>query len=400
MGYVSGQPAIWPCAPDWSSPVNESLAFLSDSMQSGSTGLEQIRGLRDTPRRSFGFSALVDSDVQRIVDAIRFDIGVRQFLLPIYPDQQWLSASLAVGADGIDCNIAGFDFVEGGQAVLWRDASNWELVTISSIAADNIALAAATANAWGIGDRLIPVRKARLSDVPKAEWHSDDVMSLDFQAIIDEPCDWPAAWPTATIYRGQPVLEWRNEESDDPTDEYDRLSGTFDADVGPVFYFDVPGMPFRAQTQNFKLYQRTDHSSFRSLLYMLEGQCGQLWVPTWLQDVRLTASLASNATQLHVPWMGYSQFGYLQQNRRDIAIELYDGTRFYRRITGSAESGDEEILQIDADLGVDLDPSAVRSIGWLSMCAAASDTTQIQHQTDADGVAYASLNWRGIKSDV
>lgn len=399
MGYTSDGPILWPTTPNWDSPVNETLAFLSDSM-AASAGAEQIRGLRDTPRRTFAFSSWLSGDQQRILDAIRFDIGVRQFLLPIFPDQQWLSDSLAVGAEGIDCNTTGFDFVQGGQAVLWRDITHWELVTLDSIASGSIAFTAATANAWGVGDRLIPVRKARLSGMPKAQRLNDETASVDLAMSIDEACSWPAAWPTSTTYRGQPVLEWRNEESNNPTDTYNRASGTVDTDVGPVYYYDLPGMPFRTQSQNFQLCGRAQHTSFRSLLYQLEGQCGQLWVPTWLQDVRLAQALASDATQLHVPWMGYSLFGYLQQNRRDIAIELYDGTRYYRRITGSAESGDTEVLQIDSALDVALDPSAVRAIGWLSMCAAASDSTQIQHITDADGAATASINWRAIKSDV
>ena len=400
MGYTADGPILWPTKPEASQPVNETLAFLSDAMVATASGAEQIRGLRDTPRRTFAFSSLLGRGNQRIADAIRFDIGVRQFLLPIFPDQQWLTATAAAGADGLSCRTNGFDFVAGGQAVLWQDPQTWELVTIDSISADGLALTAPTVNAWGPGNKLMPVRKARLADVPKATWHTDTTLALDVAAIIDEPCDWPAAWPTATTYRGAPVLEWRNEVSDDPTDEYDRLSGTVDTDVGPVFYYDLPRMPFRAQSQNFKLYRRDKHTVFRSMVYMLEGQLATLWVPTWLQDVQLKAALADNATQLHVPWMGYSQFGYLQQNRRDIAIELYDGTRFYRRITGSAESGDEEILQIDAALGVALDPGAVRAIGWLSMCASASDSFQIQHINDADGVAYASLNWRAVKSDV
>lgn len=400
MGYAVGQPIVWPCTPNWDTPVVESLAFLTDAMRATGTGAEQIRGLRDAPRRAFDFSSLLHADAQRIVDAIRFDIGVRQFLLPIYPDQQWLSAPLDAGSAGIDCRTAGFDFEAGAQVVLWRDARHWELATVDSIGASSVAFTAPTANAWGAGDRLIPVRKARLSGAPKATRHSDDIVVLDVQAAIDEPCDWPAAWPTATTYRGVPVLEWRNEQSQDPTDEFDRMSGTVDQDVGPVFYYDLPGMPFRAQSQNFKLYRRDQHSSFRSLLYQLEGQQAELWVPTWAQDVRLLQPLASNGLQLTVPWMGYSTFSYLQPNRRDIAIELYDGTRFYRRITGSAESGDTEILQIDAALGTAIDPGAVRAIGWLSMCAAASDVTQIQHQTDADGTAYSAINWRGLMSDV
>lgn len=400
MGYTLDGPILWPTKPEASQPVNETLAFLSDSMVASGTDAEQIRSLRDVPRRTFSFSSLLGRGNQRIADAIRFDIGVRQFLLPIFPDQQWLTGPVTAGAVSISCRTTGFDFVGGGQVALWRNPQTWELATIDSISADGLALTAPTASAWGIGDKLYPVRKARLADTPKASWHTDTTLALDIAVIIDEPCDWPAAWPTGTLYRGAPVLEWRNEVSTDPADQYDRLSGSVDMDVGPVYYFDLPRMPFRVQSQNFKLYRRDKHTLYRSMLYALLGRAATLWVPTWLQDVQLKSPLASNAIQLHVPWMGYSQFGYLQQNRRDIAIELYDGTRFYRRITGCAESGDEEVLQMDSALGVALDPSAVRAIGWLSMCGSASDTFQIQHINDADGVAYASINWRAVKSNV
>lgn len=400
MGYAIGQPIVWPCTPDWSTPVNETLAWLTESLRATGTGAEQARALRDAPRRGFSFASLVAGDTQRVVDAIRFDIGVKPFLLPIYPDQQWLTAPLAAASTSIACTTTGFDFAVGAQAVFWRDARNWELVTVDGITAGGITFAAPTASAWGPGDRLIPVRKARLAEAPKATRHSDDIVALDVAALIDEPCDWPAAWPTATTYRGVPVLEWRNEESEDPTDLFDRLSGTVDQDTGPVYYYDLPAMPFRAQSQHFKLYRRPQHAAFRGLLYMLRGQQAQAWVPTWLQDVRPTQALTSSGTQLHVPWMGYTQFGRQQRNRRDIAIELFDGTRFYRRLTGSTESGAEEILQLDAALGVALAPSAVRAIGWLSMCAASSDVTQIQHVTDADGTGYASIDWRGLASNV
>jgi len=400
MGYTADGPVLWPTKPEASQPVNETLAFLSDSMVASGTGAEQIRALRDVPRRTFSFSSLLGRGNQRIADAIRFDIGVRPFLLPIFPDQQWLTGAVAAGADSISCRTTGFDFVSGGQVALWRNPQTWELATIDSISADGLALTAPTASAWGPGDKLYPVRKARLADTPKASWHTDTTLALDVAAIIDEPCDWPAAWPSATTYRGAPVLEWRNEVSDDPTDEYDRLSGSVDTDVGPIYYYDLPGMAFRAQSQNFKLYRRDKHTVFRSMLYALQGRVSMLWVPTWLQDVQLAQAIGSADVQIRVPWMGYSQFGYLQQNRRDIAIELYDGTRFYRRITGSAESGDQEVLQLDAALGVGIDPSAVRAVGWLSMCGSASDAFQIQHINDADGVGYASINWRAVKSNV
>lgn len=400
MGYEIGQPVVWPFVPDWSTPVNETLAWLSDVMQASATGAQQVRGLRGTPRRTFAFNGIADRDARRIVDGFLFDIGTRQIMLPIHPDVQWLAAPVAAGATVIPCRTTGFDFVAGGTALLWHDVGTWELVGVDVISSDQITLSAATVNAYGIGDRLYPVRKARLNDVPKASHQNDETQAVQAQLLIDEPCDWPAAWPSAATYRGMAVLEWRGEESEGPADQYDRFGGTVDADTGPIFYYDLPGRPFRAQSQRFALADRADHATFRSLLYQLNGRTGECWVPSWQNELAPSQPIGSADVQITMPWMGYTQFGYQQANRRDLRFELFDGTVLYRRITGSADAGDHEVLQLDSALGQDIDPSAFRQINWLTASALAADSVTIQHENDADGPAVATLHWQAVKDDV
>lgn len=400
MGFAIGQPVVWPARPEWSTPVTESRAWLTDVMQASATAMQQVRKLRAVPRRSFDWQSLQAGDERRLVDAVRRQIGVRQFLLPVYPDVQWLSAALAAGATGVDCNTDGFDFVAGGQAVLWRDHKTWELVTVDSIGSGALTFTAPTTGAWGLGDRLYPVRKARLAKPPQETQQNDDVSTLHMQALIDEPCDWPAAWPSSTTYRGVPVLDWRGEESEDPTDEYARVSGTVDADTGPVYYYDLPAQPFRSQSHRLQLAGRADHKKFWSLCYQLAGRADQCWVPDWQMSVRLAQAVTATGTQLTVAWQGYTQFDFVQVNRRDLRIELQDGTALYRRVTGSAETGDNEVLQLDSALGVDVGPSAIRQINWMSLCAQANDTVQLQHVVDDAGVNVATLNFQALANDV
>lgn len=400
MGYAIGQPLLWPASPDWAQPVNETLAWLTDVMQSSASAMQQVRQLLAAPRRSFAWQSISNGDERRIVDAVRRQVGIAQFLLPVYPDVQWLTGVLASGSTGVDCDTDGFDFLVGGQVLLWRDAQNWELATIASISSGALTFAAATAQAWGVGDRLYPIRKARLTQAPQEDQASDDASTLQVQALIDEASDWTPAWPSATAYRGTPVMDWRGDESTDPTDEYDHVSGNVDNGTGPIWYYDIPAQPFRVQAQQFLLSGRVDHSRFRALAYQLAGRVAQCWVPDWQSSVRMSAPITASGVNLTVAWQGYTLCDYQQGNRRDLRIELNDGTALYRRITGSAESGDNEVLQIDGALGVAVDPSAVRQINLMSVCAAANDTVQIQHQTDADGVATAIINWQTLANDI
>lgn len=400
MGYATGQPVVWPCMPDWSNPVVESLAWLTDVMQASATAMQQVRMLRNAPRRGFSWQASIDGDTRRIVDAIRRQLGVGPFRLPIYPDVQMLAASVAAGATAIPCATVGYDFVVGGSVLLWRTVTMWELVTISAIAPDSLTLASGTVNAWGVGDRLYPVRKARLTQPPQETQHSDDISMLAVQALIDEPCDWTPAWPSATVYRGVPVMDWRGDEGTDPTDQYNRVSGSVDMDTGPVYYYDLPGQPFRTQSQDFFLNGRADHAKFRALLYQLAGQVAQCWVPDWQASMRLTAPIASTDSQLTVAWQGYTQFDAVQVNRRDLRIELFDGTALYRRITGSVESGANEVLQIDSAAAIAIDPSKVRQINFMSVCAQAADAVQLQHDNDDNGHNVGKITWQACANDV
>lgn len=400
MGYEIGQPIVWPCVPDWSNPVVESLAWSSDVMQATATAVQQVRQLRAAPRRGFSWQSKIARDDRRIVDSIRRQIGVKQFVLPIFHDAQWLSAALDAGALSVACDTAGFDFVVGGRVLFWRDAQHWELLTLDSVDAAALNFTAATANAWGPGDRLYPVRTARLAQAPQETQWNDETSALQVQALIDEPCDWPAAWPSATVYRGMSVMDWRGDESEDPTDQFNRYSGSIDADTGPVFYYDMPGQPFRLQSQRFNLWGRSSHNTFRALAYQLAGRAAQCWVPDWQSSVRLSAPVAAGANQLTIAWQGYTQFDYQQPGRRDLRIELYDGTALYRRITGSADAVDHEVLQIDSALGVAVDPAAIRQINLMAVCASATDVLQIQHDTDDDGVGSATINWQAVANNV
>ncbi|HEX7383349.1 MAG TPA: hypothetical protein VF291_03490, partial [Burkholderiaceae bacterium] len=110
----------------------------------------------------------------------------------------------------------------------------------------------------------------------------------------------------------------------------------------------------------------------------------------------LTLAASSSGTQLKVSDDGYGVFGRLQPGRRDLHIELADGTVLYRRITASAASGDAETLTLDAALPAAIAPGAVRQINWLTLCSLASDSVKIDHQTDAAGVAVAALSWQAV----
>lgn len=398
MSYAINQPVPWPVPPDWADGIRERLEFLTEVIPA-KNGRLQKRRLRQAPRRVFEFDVINDAQARRVADAMLMDHGGRYWMLPIWHDVQLLPAQLDAAESFIPCKTAGFDFVEEGYALLWLALNQWQLVGIDEIEAEGLALGSLTSRDWPAGTRLYPVRRARLAEQPSETIWSDAAGKRAVAMIIDEPCDWLAVLP-ATTYRGYPVLEWRPEESEDGSATFTRQLETVDAGTGPVSVYDYPGRPFRSGDLRWQVYGREEHSALRSLIYGLAGRFRSVWLPTWNIDLVLASDVAANATSLTVEWAGYAVFGRLQSNWRDIRIELVSGTVFYRRITSAAETGETEVLGIDAQLGQAVQRGQVRSISFLVFSALSSDVIELRHETDADGLTTCATSFIGERNDV
>lgn len=398
MSYQAGNDVLWPVPADWGTDVREALEWLSD-VQPARNRASRKRQLRQVPRRSFTFDIITDEQHSRVADTLLNDRGSRTWLLPIWHDVQLLADTLPADSPTIPCRTAGFDFVQGGQAVLWLAVNQWEIVDIDTIEVDHLVLADTTSSNWGPGTRLYPVRRGHLVEQPQEARWSDDKGTRPVRFMIDEPCAWPEVLP-ATIYRGYPVLEMRSDAGEDLPMSFARSVESVDVGTGPIARFDWPGRSFREAQVTWLVSGRQENADLRSLLYALRGRMQTLWLPTFNADLLLTAPIGATAVSMTVEWCGYTLYGRAQSNWRDIRIELWSGTILYRRVISSAEAGANEVLQLSAALGVAITPSQVRVISFLVLSEQATDAVELVHVTDADGITSVSTRFQGVRNDV
>lgn len=397
MSYVPEGYVIWPVPPDWAEGVTESLAWLSDVI-TARNGAAQKRELRVGPRREFTFDIIADEQARRVADMILADHGAKSWMLPIWHDVQWIWPATE-GSTMIVCDdTTGSELLPGTLALIWLSVTEWRLVTIEEVNQFHVVLTLPTDRAWPGGTRLYPVRQAHLVTQPEEAAWTDRAGTRSVTMMLDEPSDYPAVLPAAT-YRGWPVLEMRPETSDDIPSTYSRMINTLDDDTGVVMLIDRPGRAFRDVTLSWLIYDRVEHAQLRSLLYALRGRMQNLWIPTWSADLLLVSPVTAVATNLVIEWAGYTLFGRAQPNRRDIRIELSDGTVFYRRILGAAEGAGVEQLTIDSALGRAIAPAEVALISFLVISEHASDRVELLHKTDAAGITLVSLPFKGIRHD-
>lgn len=402
MAFTDVGQRIWPVTPDWTAGVQESLAWSTDVMWASATAVSQHRALCTGPRRAFTFEVLAGSQERRAADMLLAG-HAGAWLLPIWPDVQWLSTPVSVAAEEIACRTAGFDFVESGLALLYDSLNVWEVVEIDTIEEEGLVLVDPTVAAHGVGARLYPLRRASVQDGAEERLGNHNVGRRSFTFDIDEPCDWPELDPAT--YLGHPVLDVRPDETDDPTSGYEHLVQTVDYGTGLPFRHDLPGLAMRVQQSRWQLFGREQHSWFRSLAYTLRGRHRPIWVPSFAVDLQAAAAIAGGSTALSIEWAGYTLFGLNKPNRQDIRIHVSDGTAegavLYRRIVDAVEAGATETLTLDEALDAEAIPAArIRSISFMTLSTLAADEVEIEHQADADGVAQAGTSWQAVVPDV
>lgn len=397
MGFSPTSPRIWPLMPDWSKSVTETLSWSTEVLQASASGVTQHRGIRQAPRRSLALANLAAGAERRIAETLLAGWS-GAWLLPIWPDVQWLAASVDAGATRIDCATDGVDFTAGGSVLLFDAVNMWEVVQMASIDGAGITLAAPTVAGHGVGCRLYPLRSARVRDSAEETLYSDDVGTRSVTFDIIEACDFP---PLATLptYLGHPVMDRRPQEGDSQTSSYARLAQSVDYEAAIPFRYDLPGIALRTQHASWMMIGRDDHTWLRGLLYALQGRRVPAWLPSGTAD--LSPSAPISGTSLVVDWAAYTDFAVGRDGRRDVRIELYDGRVFYRRISASADAGSSETLTLSAALdAAPIAPAQVRQISFMALSMLASDDVEIDHVTDATGICNCTLGWQQVVSDV
>ncbi|MDZ5815105.1 hypothetical protein U4I65_08670 [Stenotrophomonas maltophilia] len=399
MAFTTSSARIWPVGPDWSNGVQETLSWATDVLQASATAVTQHRRLRPGPRRSFNFELLANGQARRVADMLLAGYS-GAWDLPIWPDGQRLVAPLSAGSISISCATVGRDFIDGGRALVQSGVNAWEVVSIQQVVSGALLLSVPTLSAHPRGARLYPVRRARVQDGAEERMRNDDVGRRSLTFWLDEPSDWPVL-SDLPEYLGHAVLERRPDESEDPASGYSRLAQAVDYGTSLPVVHDLPGLALRSQQFHWRLFGRAEHGWYRSLLYTLAGRSTPVWLPSWVADMRVTADVPAGEAAITVEWSGYTLFGRHKPNRRDLRIELSDGSVYYRRITNAVELGDSELLVLNAPISSEpIAKGRIRSLSLMTLTTLASDDVEIDHMTDADGAATSTTGWLGVVPDV
>lgn len=385
---------VFPFRPNWRTPVVERLEWLTDVFEAHA-GHESRQPLRHHPRRGLAYALALQGQFAAQLDALLWRNQSGKFALPLWTDPQPLSESLSSATTTIPAQTAGFDFHDGGQAVLWRGEGAHQLVTIDSVAPSALHLAAPLGQSWPAGSLLYPARSARLAPGVPVQRLTAGVLTSTLQWELDNTAH--PALPDPVLYRGREVSLRRPNWLGGLAGSYQRKIQRLDYDTGAVAIDDLSGLPVTLRHLPFVLRDRAAIAAWRGWLHARAGRAHSYWQPQLQLDLTQAAAIAAGSTALHVRRLNYPALYAFDPGREDIALLHRSGQWLFRRITGATPAGsNEEILMLDQPLGLDAAPGDFTLITWLAPARLESDLVELTWHSA--GVVSSSIGIRTVRA--
>lgn len=381
---------VWTIRPNWSQGILERLEWLTDVLGSD-TGFEQRRAVRLSPRRSFEITVNPTRADRSYLDLILHRLGSEEWLFPLWHDQAVLSSSALAGQSAVLFDNTFREFRDGDYAILYASTFQWEVVQIDSQTDDGALLAVALDADWPRGSRLFPLRRCTIQTDTTLKALTSRVGESVLLFQVNESNDYAESFGDMPVFGGYPVLTIEPNRSQEITSDQVRFFDEQDGDLGVRYRTDKVGRSFAVQSHNWQLRGRQAQAAFRSFLYALRGRQGAIWLPTFNDDLILTKALPAGqnvATFEHVGMYYVGSGGPIPGRAR-----LWTGSEMALIASLPPPQSDfEEKATLIAPVAQSYAPGA--SWAFLQPARLDTDTIELQHHTDSDGVMESGATFR------
>lgn len=389
---------LMPFAPNWSAGVEETLLYRSTVTRSWD-GTEQRRSLRGVPRRRLGYTALLTGLESQKIDNLLYGWQGRFFAVPLWAEPATLLADANIGDTALEIDTSNRTFADGSLLTLWRDSAVNEVREIESIVGTTVTLRSPLTAAWVAGSRAYPAMVSALASEVQTRRLTESV--TETALVFDgEPSTntYPVPKGTAAgTYQSEELyidyVNWA--DGVEVTWESDRF--LIDEGTGQFRLAQRSGFSVPTKSHNWLLRNHGQVFAYRQWLQRREGRTQPFYCPTGYVDFTLTTDVNLNDNAIDVVNNGYDLFSNAAAMRRDVAIQLKNGTVISRRITAANQNPDGSIkLQLNSAVGVSFMAADVKRVSLLGFYRLAAD--EITLRWLAEGVAQVEAGFTAIKT--
>lgn len=228
-----------------------------------------------------------------------------------------------------------------------------------------------------MGSRLVPAYRAHFDRIPTLQRFTGDEVAYSIAFRLAEALD-VAPLDTLPTYRDFPVLEMQADWSSEPEWAPDRDVQVIDYGFAAPTFGDLAGEPRARMGLSLSGEGRAGIMALIRLLYLLKGRAQPVWLPSLGHDLRPVAGLSSGGNSLDVATCGLVAAG-VRTTRRDLRIELRNGTVLYRRIASVASAGAGiERLTLDATWPATVALPSIARVSFLTFARQDTDANLLR----------------------
>lgn len=392
---------VFNLTPNWGPGIIERLSYSTEILSSESD-TEQRRSLRLKPRRTFEIQYLREWDRRTRIDSFFAGTGTNQVLLPMWHDQQPLTAAFGSSLVFASGTLDEREFRAGMWCMLTAKNPNvFEIVIIDThdLDTDTITFVASPLATWGLGSLLVPLRVARILEAAQLTNPTDAVGQsvMRFQLDDAEPTWFEPSWNRV----GAPLFSFRIDRATDLDDTFDRpTSHIIDNEFGPLEVYDSQQKGRVVIHGGLTSFRRSDVLGYRQFIDMARGRAVRFWIASYESDFTLADDIGAH-DYIDIRSIGFgAYFKSLQRFRLAIQIEYNDGTpTLFYRITDFVEiDEDTERIYLDEELTPAVQAS-VKRISYLSVVRFDQDIFEFTHLVDQSKAVQSSFVVKSTEDD-
>lgn len=385
--------------PNWADGILERWSWSTD-VQTAIAG-DQVRvSLIPEPRLALEFSVL-EEGWSPLLDALVNGWQGKAFYVPHPRDTIALAAGVAAGATLVATETDGYTWEEGGLAAFWTDPETYEVAEILYVDPGQITLAAPLAAAWPAGARIAPLRKCWLNDTASATRFTGTVTEARLVFEVESPLpvvpdEWANGLGGPWTRDGYALFEHRPNWADSPQVDYRRRMRYFDNGTGRRWKEDPSGRGWITRTHLHTFFDRTEATRLLAWVAQRRGRAVGYLAPVWESQLVITQPTLATDITLTIAHRDYDSLFTAINGRNYVALR-YSGGWIIRSVGSvSPLSATEDVLNLDASIGVALDPADWLDVRWAERAHLAGDTLELKWFTH--DVAEATITHEQIKA--
>ncbi len=357
-------------------------------------GTEQRLQLRIHPHKQIEYQVLVDGHMANQLDALLWGWQGRVFAVPVWRDGLFLNQQILKGSQSIPVQSLYYDFKENGLLILYHNENHYEVLEIKQITDQNIIVKRPTQQNWPAGTTIYLVVLARLPQQTTLTRITDKLTRMHPALYFVEP-EKHEALSGGVIFEDISVFTLPSERSQDMPENWQRKLEQLDFKAGLVFVEDLSKKPAIIKQYRWLIDSHQDIDAFITFLYARAGRLHPVWLPSWQQDITISAAMGKQERNMRILDIGYRRYYQTTLGRQVLCFLNHDRTLVFRRIiTSSAGKPGEEIIALDQPFGKIIMPDSFLMISFMSLYRLESDAVEIVWITDQ--LVQVSLQFRLI----